>query len=307
MCQKKIKHKKKVRYDANMVSNPQSTSSYSLWEQLSNLESIKNWDKYQASDFPKVSIVVPIRQSAQLIGLTLDSILSQKYPDFEIIVVNCSDDRSLAVVKAYRNERIKVYTVTQCRRYEMLNKGIAQAEGKYLNFLFPGDYYLSHEALRYMMTLALNNQLPQLVYCGTLIRDAQEEVKILFRELTLNLLKRGQQPTSLQSCWFRADAFREIGKFNPLYIQRGGFELLCRFHLQKDFRYASSNRVLSDYDLRAVTRRMIIIHFWETLKTIYHYFGFKTAFFWLFIQKDMKRFFKLWIRSFQIAFSGRNK
>ena len=260
--------------------------------------------KYKPKEFPLVSIIIPTSNAAQLIGPTLESLLNQDYPGFEIIIVDNSQDRTLEVIKNFHNNKLKVYSVAQSKRYEMLNKGLSQAKGEYVNFLFPGDYYIFHETLKQMMLLALEHNKPQLVYCGTLLRDAHSEAKILFRELSLELLKKGQQPTSLQSCWFQTKFIKEIGKFNPEYSMRGGFDLLCRFCLHKGT-FSSVNRVLTDYDLRAVTRQMVATHFWETMKTLYKYFGLSTVILWLFFhQKDWKRYLKLWLHSLRVAFSG---
>lgn len=221
-----------------------------------------------------------------------------------MIIVDCSTDRTLESIKGYHSDKIRIFSVSQTENFDMLNKGLSQATGTYVNFLFPGDYYISRESLKTMMILALQNHSPDVLYGGTLIRNHSEEVKILFRKLSLDLLKQGHQPTSLQSCWFRTACIREIGKFNSKYKLRGGFDLLCRFCLQPKFRFVSINRVVSDYDLRLVTRRMILIKFWETMKIIHHYFGAVQTLKWLFHQNDTSRFMKLWMHSFKSAFFG---
>lgn len=273
-----------------------------FWEKWKDLEG----SKFQDYEFPKVSIVIPTYNCAQSIAVTLESVLEQEYPDFEVIIIDgSSTDRTLEVLKSYRTEKVYIHTVTSYNRYEMLNKGITHAHGTYINFLFPGDFYINKTVLKQMMRSVLEHEKPHLAYCGTHLRDGRSEVKILFRPLNLALLKNGQQPTSLQSCWFRNDTFREIGKFNTRLRLRGGFDLLCRFCLHKGLRATAENRVLTDYDLRWVTRRLVLRHFWETCRTVYRYFGFFYALRWLMIQKDSWRFTKLWIRSIKIAFLGR--
>lgn len=262
--------------------------------------------KYNDYEYPKVSIIIPSYNCAQSISTTMESLLNQEYPDFEVIIVDGgSTDRTLEVVKGFANDKVHLYSVSTQERYEMLNKGLSQSSGLYVNFLFPGDFYIYRETLKHMMSTALDHDKPHLLYCGTLLRDGRTEVKFLHRHLSLKLLRNGQQPTSLQSIWFRVEIFRELGKFNTSLRLRGGYELLCRFCLHKNFRAVSTNRVLTDYDLRWVTSRLVIRHFWETMRTVYKYFGMWSTVRWLFFQKDMLRFAKLWFRRVKVAFLGR--
>jgi glycosyltransferase involved in cell wall biosynthesis len=262
--------------------------------------------KYNDYEFPAVSVIIPTFNSTEKISLTLKTVLEQIYPDFEIIIVDAgSIDRTLEVVKNYRDERIKLYSVAGYQRYEMLNKGISQAKGEYINCLFPGDFYIHEKALSQIMEVVLDNEKPSLVYCGTLIRDGKSDPKVLFRPFTLSLLKKGQQPTSLQSCWFRRETLRSLGKFNTSYQMRGGFELMCRFRLARGLREKSTPLVLTDYDLRLVTRSMVWCHFIETLRTLHSFFGIIPTIKWLFIQKDFFRIIQIWWKSIKAAFIGR--
>jgi len=255
-------------------------------------------------ELPKVSVIIPTYQSAEKIGTTLESLVAQDYPDFEVIVIDAgSQDRTLEIVKGMRNTRIQVYTVTGYQRYEMLNKGISLATGTYIGFLFPGDYYLSLFTLRWIMNLAVQQQRPPMVYCGTLLRDGKSEVKVLYRPLDIKLLRHGQQPSSLQSCWFHQAVFAQIGKFDTRYAMRGGFELLCRF-VNSGLTAHSLYRVLTDYDLRASSRHMLLQHFVETGHIVRRYFGWWAYLSWLFRQHDTRRIFNSWARSIKIAFIG---
>jgi glycosyltransferase involved in cell wall biosynthesis len=259
-------------------------------------------DKFPDEAYPKLTIVIPTYNCSQHITVTLESILNQHYPSFEIIVVDgSSTDRTLETIKRYSHDKIRIYSVSNDDRYVMLNKGISQATGLYINFLFPGDFYIYNRTLRHMMAHALEKEKPHMIYCGTLLRDGKKEVKTFFRPLTIDLLKNGQQPSSLQSCWFRADIFREIGKFNPSYKLRGGYELICRLYLNENLKTASTKRFLTDYDLRWVRWRLVFRHFWETFRIVYQYFGLFSLLRWLVVQKEWIRFFKLWGRSLKVA------
>lgn len=273
----------------------------SKWDYFKELEN-------EGEDYllPKVSIVIPTKNSAPLIASTLETLLQQDYPDFEIIVIDAaSQDRTIEVVKSLRDPRVKVYSVTDYSRYEMLNKGITHAEGEYLNFLFPGDFYLNNYTLRTMIRLAKKYGNPSMIYCGTVLRSREKDIKVMYRRLNLKLLRSGRQPTSLQSCWFRHDIFKRLGMFDSSLEQRGGLDLMCRMLLDGELKVASTNKVFTDYDLRSVTQKMVVRHFWETMRVVSRYFGPWAVVVWLFKQKDLSRFLTLWKRSFKAAFTGK--
>lgn len=261
--------------------------------------------KYHDYEYPRVSVVIPSYNAAHPLALTIESLMSQEYQNFEVLVIDGgSTDRTLESIRSCRDERIRVFSVSTTNHYEMINKGISQSSGEYLNMMFPGDYYLLNTTLRLMMELAMEHEKPHLLFCGSQVRDGVSGVHLMYRHLTPQLLKEGQQPTSLQSCWFRKDLFHEIGKFHTSYTQRGGYELLCRFSQHHHLKAVSTNRVLTDYDIRWVTSGQMIRHFTETLRVVFRYFGFWAAVKWVFIQKDTGRFVRLWFRSLKTAFLG---
>lgn len=256
---------------------------------------------------PTITVVIPTLNSAQHLGITIESVLAQRYPDFEILVVDGgSTDRTLEIVKSFRNEKVRLCSISGSSRYEILNKGIAIAKGTYINFLFPGDFYIHVETLMSMMKLGHENGTPDLIYCGCLLREASKDVKILYRLLSIKLLKRGQQPTSLQSCWFKTTLFDLLGKFDTSLTQRGGFDFLCRFMLHGSLTFSSTKRVLTDYDLRGVTKKMVIRHFYETGTIVFRHFGAATTLKWLFRQNDTRRYFQQAWKGFKVALLGRD-
>ena len=272
----------------------------SEWKLLE--EQLQNERDYE---YPRLTIVIPTYNSAQSIDLTLDSVTSQKYPDLEIIVVDaCSKDRTMQIVNSYRKFISRVYTVTDYNLYEMMNRGISLARGSYICFFYPGDFYISKDALGYMMRLAIDNKMPDLVYCGCLLRGDDKEPRVLLRPLNVDTLKKGKQPTSIQSCWFRVDTLRKVGKFRTEYSLRGGYDLLCRLWLVGGLRVGISHRVLTDYDRRVLNTTHLIRHSQETLRVIFKRFGFISAFKWWMVLNHF-RIIKWWLKSLKAVFLGR--
>ena len=61
-------------------------------------------------NWPKVTICVPVRNGTRTIQRTLDSILAQDYPNFEVIVSdNCSDDDTAGIVQEYAKQGVQYH------------------------------------------------------------------------------------------------------------------------------------------------------------------------------------------------------
>jgi len=256
--------------------------------------------------YPRISIIIPTFNSSQNIATTLSGILNESYPDYEIIIVDAgSTDKTLEIVNSFFDPKIRVCSVTTYQVYEMMNKGISLATGEYVNFLAPGNYHLSVNTIKKIMDVVVQNEKPHLAYGASLLHTPKSEPRILHRELSANLLKKGMQPTAIQSVWFRRDLFKIIGKFRTHFKFRGELDLLCRFILSPGLQQASTTHVMIDIDLKPLSHRDVTLHFKETWEIVYHYFGFLTACRWLTTQKDIGRIIKLWFQGVKSAFLGR--
>lgn len=273
----------------------------SVWDKL--LEELSTLD-HLANHY--VSVVIPTYNSAHNISLTIDSILMQGYEQLDIVVIDAgSTDRTLAIIKSYESPKIHVYSVAEYDLYEMCNRGLALAHGKYVAYLVPGDYYLSKNVIQVVSDMATANDYPDLVYAGSLLRYGSSEPQILQRPLTIDLLKQGKQATSLQGCWFKKGSLKQLGGFRQRYKLRAIFDVLCRYGVSPSARIAVVGRVVTDFDRRSITHSRILQHFWDTLRIIKDHFGCFAAVRWSLQQKDMWRSARLWFRHIKLAFLGR--
>jgi glycosyltransferase involved in cell wall biosynthesis len=94
--------------------------------------------------FPLISICIPIYNRLGIIPVTLQSALSQDYPNFEVVISdNCSDDGTYEWLSAYAmtDSRIRLVRLTQnegpVRNWQNC---LTVARGNYIKFLWSDDF-----------------------------------------------------------------------------------------------------------------------------------------------------------------------
>ena len=81
----------------------------------------------------KVSVVMPTYNAGKFLREAIDSILSQTFQDFEILVIDDnSQDDTLEILKLYDDNRIKIIPGDCSGLASALNKGILLAKGDYI-------------------------------------------------------------------------------------------------------------------------------------------------------------------------------
>lgn len=93
---------------------------------------------------PKVSVVIPVYNSASFLERCLDSVLSQTLIDIEVICIDdCSSDNSFDILKDYveKDSRVKVFKNEQNIGQGLTrNRGIDFSKGEYIAFVDSDDW-----------------------------------------------------------------------------------------------------------------------------------------------------------------------
>lgn len=260
--------------------------------------------QYMDYVYPLVSLIIPTFNDSKAITVTLEKALGQAYPNFEIIIVDAgSTDRTLDVINSFFDTRVRICTVADNERYEMLNKGISLSKGSYLQFMLPGEFYLSEMVIRKAMQTALENGNPDLCYGASLRRHALAEPEVCIADLSEENLKRGIQPALLRSCFFQREIFRELGKFKNSYELRGDFEFFCRIAKDPAIKVNKSSRVYTDADYRQERKQELFLRFKETVQIIAKHFGWAAAFSFVFRKGELKRLCGFWYENLKGSFT----
>ena len=100
-------------------------------------------DADEAGELPRISIVTPVLNAADTVRETIESVLSQDYPDLEYIIIDGgSIDGTLDVVADYRHQITHLVTESDNGMYDALAKGFSRATGEIFAYLNADDLYL---------------------------------------------------------------------------------------------------------------------------------------------------------------------
>jgi glycosyltransferase involved in cell wall biosynthesis len=93
---------------------------------------------------PKISVVIPAYNAAEFIGAAIDSVLAQKYTEYEIIVVNDGSPDTDRFERAIRTRREEIIYIKQANAGAGVarNTAIEHARGELIAFLDGDDVWL---------------------------------------------------------------------------------------------------------------------------------------------------------------------
>lgn len=117
--------------------------------------------RYKYADKPKVSIIIDEITKKELLGKTLQSIKANDYPDYEVIIVDCTEKKEIEkFVEKYQDKRIrvkrgeKIWTAAKRK-----NEGAGCAEGEYLIFLAGNAEFADKEGISELVSVAMRSDV----------------------------------------------------------------------------------------------------------------------------------------------------
>jgi glycosyltransferase involved in cell wall biosynthesis len=110
---------------------------------------------------PRISVIVPTFNVAPYIKETIDSLLSQTYTNFEIVVVDDgSSDQTVDIVRSYRDPRIVLIRhETNCGLAAARNTGLRNSRSEFISLLDGDDIAEPTRLAEQLATLELDPDL----------------------------------------------------------------------------------------------------------------------------------------------------
>ena len=118
---------------------------------------------------PKVSVLMPVYNGEKYIAQAMDSVLSQSYRDFELLVIDDgSTDASAEIIASYSDKRVRyVANPTNLGLAGARNRAIEVSSGEYFAWLDCDDISRPDRLIEQITLLDAN---PNMGLCGTWVR-----------------------------------------------------------------------------------------------------------------------------------------
>jgi len=129
---------------------------------------------------PRISIVIPSYNKADFIEETLKSIVSQNYPNLEVIIQDGgSTDGTLEIIKKYARKYPKIVQWVSKKdkgQVEAINKGLKKATGDVVTYINADDVYEKGALKKVGEYFAKHPSTLWLAGRGRVINDKGEEI-----------------------------------------------------------------------------------------------------------------------------------
>ena len=185
----------------------------------------------------KVSIITTCFNREKTIRDCIESVVNQKYPDIEYIVVDgASTDSSLTVINEYKDRISRIVSEPDQGMYEAINKGIRRATGDIVGLVHSDDFLYSNETISHIAD-KFEQTGADFLYGDGLFVDATDTQKVVRNWIggsyRLWKVKHGWLPLH-PTCYIKRDVMNKRGLYNETYKIAADSDLLFRYLLGGD-------------------------------------------------------------------------
>lgn len=180
----------------------------------------------------KISVITVCYNSAKTIEDTIQSVISQDYPNIEYIIVDgASKDDTLQIIQKYKDKTSHIISEPDKGIYDAMNKGVSIATGDVIGILNSDDVFADNTVLS-TIAKAFDNEHIDATY-GDLVYVQSDNLNKTTRIWKSKPYKEGAflkgwmppHPTF----YVRKSFYDKLGTYNLQLTSAADYELMLRF------------------------------------------------------------------------------
>lgn len=178
-------------------------------------------------EMPRVSIITVVLNEVELLEQTIQSIISQDYPNIEYIIIDGgSTDGTINIIKKYESQIAYWVSESDAGIYDAMNKGTLKATGEWINYMNAGDTFVSENTITLCAKAFKSNSA--MVYGGINLLNTQSKSIVYQPPLDLSLYSK-HMPCCHQAVFFKANLVKHY-QFNTLFRINADLDLILKLY-----------------------------------------------------------------------------
>jgi len=175
----------------------------------------------------KISVIIPTFNSAKTIEDTLESIMSQNWPDLQIIIQDGgSTDDTRSIVGKYPTALSGWQSEPDNGIYDAMNKGIGRATGEIIAILNSDDTWLPGTLERVASAFSRNPDVGIVSGSIEVWEDLPSGAKVVLRSSLLHL--HNGMTVQHPATFVRRNVYERVGLFNTRYQIGADYDFVLR-------------------------------------------------------------------------------
>lgn len=179
---------------------------------------------------PEISIILPTYNWEKYISKTIESVLSQNFKNFEIIIVNdCSTDNTEEIIKNFKD--IRIIYIKNDKNLNIVwsrNKWLEIVKWKYICFLDHDDLFIDNEKLKLQYDFLEKNIDYGMIWSSAiLINENWNKTWEINSRITNEDIKNHLIMSNQFTCWsvmFRKNLIEKIWLLNNKYNKSDDYD-----------------------------------------------------------------------------------
>lgn len=201
---------------------------------------------------PLVSIITPSYNQGKYLAHTIESVLSQDYPNFEYIIIDGgSADNSVQIIDQVKSHLAYWVSEKDRGQTDAINHGFAKARGEIIAWLNSDDTY-EPGAISDMVNTFLKNPDCGFIYgeCDFIDSDGKKIGRFNAKQTSLKKMREGYVHIPQQAFFFRRELWEKVSPLDDSIFFAMDYDLWLRLANLAPFRYIPG-KVWANFRLHA--------------------------------------------------------